>query len=292
MTRIASVDGVLVQPEEAKVSVYDRGFLYGDSVFETIRTYAGEPFALAEHMARLARSATKVGIAMPIPATDFGMEVRRAVRAARNPESYARVMLTRGAGPLGLDPTLAGAPLRVVLVEPLTPLPTALYRDGVAVVTVRTERAADAAQGAKVGNYLASLLALKEAKARGAHEALVLDTAGHVVEGTTSNVFVVRDGALQTPPEQANILPGITRAHLIEVAAELGLPLHLTALTPADLASADEVFISSSLREVLSVVRVDDHPVGGGRPGPVTRALHAAFRARVGLGGDPMPWEA
>jgi len=292
MTRIASIDGALFQPEEAKVSVYDRGFLYSDSVFETIRTYAGEPFALTEHMARLARSAAKVGIAMPIPAADLGMEVRRAVRAARNPESYARVMLTRGAGPVGLDPALAGAPLRVVLVEPLTPLPAALYRDGVAVVTVRTERAADAAQGAKVGNYLASLLALKEAKSRGAHEALVLDAAGHVVEGTTSNVFVVRDGALYTPPENANILPGITRAHLIEVAAELGRPLHLTALTPADLASADEVFISSSLREVLSVVRVDDRPVGGGRPGPVTRALHAAFRARVGLSGEPMPWEA
>src|SRR6185437_535272 len=292
MTRIASIDGALSQPDEAKVSVYDRGFLYGDSVFETIRTYAGEPFALDEHMARLARSAAKVGIAMPLPPADFGMEVRRAVRAARNPESSARIMLTRGSGPLGLDPALAAAPLRVVLVEPLAPPPAALYRDGVAVVTVRTERAADAAQGAKVGNYLASMLALKEAKSRGAHEALILDTAGHVVEGTTSNVFVVRRGEITTPPEQANILPGITRAHLLDVAAELGRPVHLAALTPADLASADEVFISSSLREVLSVVRVDDRPVGGGRPGPVTRALHAAFRARVGLGGEPMPWDA
>jgi len=291
MTRLCSIDGAHVLPDDAKVSVYDRGFLYGDSVFETVRTYGGEPFALAEHMARLERSAARVGIAMPLPAADFGMELRVAVRAARNPESYARAMISRGSGPLGLDPALALAPLRVILVEPLVPLPGALYRDGIAVVTVRTERAGDAAQGAKVGNYLASLLALKDAKARGAQEALIVDASGCVVEGTTSNVFVVRGGELCTPPEQSNLLPGITRAHLIEVAAELGRPLHLAPLTLADLASADEVFISSSLREVLPVVRVDDRPVAGGRPGPVTRALHAAFRVRAGLGAEPMPWE-
>jgi branched-chain amino acid aminotransferase len=291
MTRIASIDGVLHSPEDAKVSVYDRGFLYGDSVFETVRTYGGEPFLLAEHMARLERSAARVGIAMPIPVADFGMEVRIAVRAARNPESYARAMLSRGSGPVGLDPALAVAPLRVILVEPFTPLPTSSYRDGVAVVTVRIQRAADAAHGAKVGNYLGNLLALKEAKARGAHEALIVDASGHVVEGTTSNVFVVRGGELVTPPEQANILPGITRAHLIELCAELGHPVRQRALTPEDLASADEVFICSSLREVVPVVRVDDRDVAGGHPGPITRALHAAFRVRAGLGAEPMPWE-
>ena len=150
MTRLACIDGTLSPPEGARVSVYDRGFLYGDSVFETIRTYGGEPFALAEHLARLQRSADRVGIAMPISAADFGMEIRKAIRAARNPESSARAMLTRGSGPLGLDPALAGAPLRVVLVEPLTLPPTALYRDGVGVITLRTVRAADAAPGAKV----------------------------------------------------------------------------------------------------------------------------------------------
>jgi branched-chain amino acid aminotransferase len=291
MTRIASIDGALFPPDEARVSVYDRGFLYGDSVFETVRTYGGEPFALGEHMARLERSAARVGIAMPISATDFAMEIRRAVRAARNPESYARAMLTRGSGPLGLDPALASSPLRAILVEPLVPLPAALYRDGVKVTTVRTQRPSDAAHGAKVGNYLASLLALKAAKAAGAHEALIVDHAGNVVEGTTSNVFLVRGGALITPPDEAGILPGITRAHLIEVAAELGRPVRFEAVSPADLASADEVFVSSSLREVLPVVTVDDRAVAGGRPGPVTRALHAAFRGRVGLGGEPMPWE-
>lgn len=291
MTRLASIDGTLFTPENARVSVYDRGFLYGDSVFETVRTYGGEPFALGEHMTRLGRSAGRVAIPMPLSTADFAMEVRKAIRAARNPESYARVMLTRGAGPLGLDPALATEPLRVIFVEPLFPQPATVYRDGVAVITVRTTRAADAAQGAKVGNYLGSLLALKQAKAAGAYEAFILDAAGHVVEGTTSNVFLVRGAEIVTPPEEAGILAGITRAHVLAVAAELRRTVRFGAVFPGDLATADEVFLTSSIREVVPVVRVDQHAIGDGRPGPVTRALHAAFRGHVGLGGEPMPWE-
>ena len=291
MTRVVSIDGTLTRPEEATVSVYDRGFLYGDSVFETVRTYAGEPFALDEHMARLSRSAERVGITMPIAPALFAMEVRKAVRAAKNPESYARAMLTRGAGPLGLDPSAALTPLRVILVEPLSPPPPSAYRDGVAVVTVRTERAADAAHGAKVGNYLGSLLALQKARAAGAHEALILDASGHVLEGTTSNVFLVRGGDLITPPDEAGILPGITRAHLLDIARAERHGVRFASITPADLATADEVFLTSSIREILPVVRVDDRIIAGGAPGPVTRALHAAFRAMVGLGAAPMPWD-
>jgi branched-chain amino acid aminotransferase len=290
MGRLASIDGVIFQPEAAVVSVYDRGFLYGDSVFETIRTYAGAPFALDEHMDRLARSAERVGIALPIPVAEFGAEVMRAIAAAANAESYARAMLTRGSGPVGLDPALAERPLRAVLVEPLTLPPASHYRDGVAVITVRTERAADAAQGAKVGNYLASLLALRAAREAGAHEALIIDQGGRVVEGTTSNVFVVKLGALITPPEETGILPGITRARLLAIAAEERLAVRLEPLAISDLHDADEIFLSSSIREVLPVVRVDGRTIGDGAPGPVTRRMHAAFRRRVGLGG-PMPWE-
>lgn len=291
MGRLVSIDGSIVAPEDAKVSAYDRGFLYGDSVFETIRTYRGAPFALAEHMERLERSADRVGISMPVPREAMAAEVKQAIEAAGNPESYIRAMLTRGAGPLGLDPSLAQRPLRVIFIEPLIPLPSAMYRDGVSVVTVRTERAADAASGAKVGNYLASLLALRVAKESGAHEALIIGADGTVVEGTTSNVFAVRGGSLLTPPEEAGILPGITRAHLLHAAADIEIPVRFERLTSAELAASSEVFISSSIREVLPVVRVDSASVGGGRPGPITRALHAAFRRRIGLGGDPMPWE-
>jgi branched-chain amino acid aminotransferase len=291
MSRVASIDGVIVLPEDAKVSVYDRGFLYGDSVFETIRTYRGSPFALGEHMARLERSAELVVIAMPIAKEAMADEVLRAIAAAGNAESYVRVMLTRGSGPVSLDPAAVMRPLRVVLVEPLSVLPASMYRDGVSVVTSRTARAGDAAHGAKVGNYLASLLALRAAKQAGAHEALIVGAGGAVVEGTTSNVFAVRGGALVTPAIEAGILPGITRAHLLLAASELGLPVRFEGLTPEELAGSDEVFLSSSIREVLPVVRVDQTTVGDGRPGRVTRSLHEAFRRLVGLGGDPMPWE-
>lgn len=306
MNRLVSIDGALHAPDDAKVSVYDRGFLYGDSVFETIRTYAGKCFALGEHIARLERSAALVAIPMPISADALAAEILAAVSASQSPggpgdgspadpaapaERYVRVMLSRGMGPLGLDSTAAVAPLRVILVEPLqTPAPE-LYRDGVAVIAVRTERAADAAHGAKVGNYLASLLALRAARAAGAHEALVLDAQGRIIEGTTSNVFLVQGGALVTPPEEAGILAGITRAHLFDVARSEGIPVRLASFTPEDLASADEAFLSSSIREVLSIVRIDGRAIGAGKPGRVTRALHVAFRQRVGLGAEPMPWD-
>jgi branched-chain amino acid aminotransferase len=290
VSRVASIDGVIHAPGDARVSVYDRGFLYGDSVFETIRTYGGEPFALGEHLARLAGSAAKIGITMPIGPADLALEVRRAVRAARNDESYIRVTVTRGTGALGLDPGLARDPLRVILVEPFTPLPAALYRDGVRAITTRLDRPADTAPGAKITNYLASLLAVQDAKARGAHEALLLDARGEVIEGATSNVFVVRDGALITPPEDAGILAGITRAQVIEVATELGIAVRFATFSPAF--AAQEGFLTSSLREVLPLVQIDDHRLGDARPGPITRAIHAAFRHRVGLGTEAMPWEA
>jgi branched-chain amino acid aminotransferase len=289
MSRIASIDGVLHAPDAARVSVYDRGFLYGDSVFETIRTYGGEPFLLDEHLARLGRSAALIGITPPIAAADLAREVRLAVRAARNDESYVRVTLTRGTGPLGLDPTLARDPLRVILVEPFTPSPAALYRDGVRAVTTRLDRPADAAPGAKITNYLASLLAVQAAKAQGAHEALLLDAHGDVIEGATSNVFIVRDGALCTPPESAGILAGITRAQVIEVAGELGIPVLFATFHPA--IPAQEAFLTSSLREVLPLVQIDAHRIGDAQPGRITRAIHVAYRQRAGVGAEPMPWE-
>lgn len=291
MNRLVSIDGEIVPPERATVSVYDRGFLYGDSVFETIRTYGGVPFALPDHMARLGRSAALVAMPLPLSIGAFEAEVRTAVTAAANAESYVRAMVTRGSGPLGLDPSEARHPLRVILVEPLHLPPPEVYRAGVGVITRRTERAGDAVHGAKVGNYLASMLALAAARAAGAHEALILDAAGRVVEGTTSNVFVVRDGRLCTPPLAVGILPGITRAHLLAVAPGAGVAVDETPLEVSDVLGADEVFLSSSLREVLPVVRVDGRTIGSGHPGPVTRRLHEAFRRSVGLSGTPMPWE-
>ncbi|MEJ7729096.1 MAG: aminotransferase class IV [Polyangiaceae bacterium] len=289
MGRMVSIDGVLCAPEQAVVSVYDRGFLYGDSVFETVRTYGGAPFALDEHLARLARSAERVAMELPVAVAVLRAEVLEALVHAANPESYARVMVTRGAGPVGLEAPADARPLRVILVEPLRLPPAAHYRAGIAAITVRTERAADAAHGAKVGNYLASLLALREARRAGAAEALLLDGAGNVLEGTTCNVFVVEGVTVCTPPEEAGILAGITRAHILAVARAAGMAVEEKDISRERLLAATEVFVCSSIREVVPVVAVDASPIGEGAPGPVTRQLHAAFRRAVSAPG-PDPW--
>lgn len=278
------IDGRPTAPEAARVSVFDRGFLYGDSVFEALRTYGGRPFALDRHLARLAQSAERVFIDLPVSVEQIGREVRSAIVGAGNAESYVRLTLTRGVGEeLGLDPGLSRHALRVVIVTPLKPPPEAAYRDGVGVVTYRTERVTDhsAASGAKVGNYLVAVLANREARAQGAHEALILDRRGCVVEGATSNVFAVTtDGTLVTPPESDGILLGITRETLLEAAAELGIPVRLASLPLAELRQAAEVFICSSIRELMPVVRIDGAPIADGRPGQLSRRLLAELRAR------------
>ncbi len=295
MGRLVVIDGIRHQPEEAKVSVYDRGFLYGDSVFETVRTYGGRPFALTEHIRRLGHSASLLGIRMPLSLGELAAEVERAIEQAANPESLVRVMLSRGAGPLGLDPSAALRPLRVVIIEPLELPPPEYYREGIAVITVQTVRASDAAHSAKLGNYLASALALRDACAEGAAEALVVNRDGFVVEGTTSNVFAVRRAKapqpeLLTPPLDVGVLAGITRQKVIDVARQQRLEVRFEPLRPAELCAADEVFLTSSVRELLPVVRVDGERVGDGHPGPVTRALHLAFRRHLGLVGIPDDW--
>jgi branched-chain amino acid aminotransferase len=291
--RVVMIDGAIVALEDAKVSVFDRGFLYGDAVFEVLRTYRSVPFALDEHLRRLRRSAERVALALPVDEEVFRDEVERALTGGGNKESYVRIMVTRGSGPLSLDPDTARQPLRVLFVEPVVPPSREAYARGIAALTVRTRRAVDEtpAVGAKVSNYLTSLLAVHEAKARGAQEALVVDALGNVVEGASSNVFIVKHGRVGTPPESAGILPGITRAHVLAAAVRMGIGVDDIELRPADLYSADEVFITSSIRELLPVVRVDDRTVGPGTPGPVGRRLHRSFRVAVGLGAEPMPWE-
>jgi branched-chain amino acid aminotransferase len=278
---VVMINGRVHAPDEAKISVFDRGFLYGDSVFETVRTYRGRPFALDQHLARLARSAELVFIELPVPLATLEAEVRQALTAAGNAESYVRVMITRGESALGLDTRLAARPSRLIIVADLSLPPARYYQDGIATVTYRTERATDAtaAEGAKVGNYLVSVLAMREASLAGAAEALIVDARGAVVEGATSNLFVLEQGTLVTP--DAGILQGITRAEVLKAAADLGLPVRFRAPSLEELLAADEAFITSSLREVLPVVKVDGTVIGTGRPGVQTLRLHARFKERI-----------
>lgn len=280
MARMAMIDGVLSPLSEAKVSVQDRAFLYGDSVFETLRTYDGRPFALSEHLARLEESARLVFIELPVSLSTLEREIREVIRAAGNAESYVRVMITRGSGELGLDPALAGHPTRVVIVTELHPPEDAAYEIGISAVTFSLRRTADStsASGAKIGNYLTSVLAMREARAHGASEALVVDVHQAIVEGATSNVFFVKGGRLVTPPLEAGILPGITRAAVLRAATHLGIPVDFRAPLVGELASFEEVFISSSIRELLAIVRIDGTPVGEGAPGPLYGKLLAEFR--------------
>lgn len=291
------IDGQLRPPGALHVSVFDRGFLYGDSVFETLRTYRGVPFELREHLARLARSAALVFIDLPVPVEQLEAEVLAAIEAGQNPESYVRLMVTRGQGALGLDPGLAERPLRAIIVQPLVAPAPELYTRGIGAISFRTQRQVDAtsAVGAKVGNYLVSVLAMREARRVDALEALIVDASGGVLEGGSSNVFLVERGTLITPDVSAGILAGITRAQLLAVAAELGIAVQLKTPTLEQVYAADELFISSSIRELMPVVRLDDRTIGGGTPGPVFARLLAAFRARVNapsgastsLGGRP-----
>jgi branched-chain amino acid aminotransferase len=278
------LDGEFHAPENAKVSVFDRGFLYGDSVFETIRTYAGKPFALGEHLERLEASAARVHISLPVSSATLAQEVHQAVEHCGHEESYIRVMITRGEGALGLDPALARGPLRVVIISALNLPPSEDYRNGIRAVSYVASRATDdtPAAGAKIGNYLLAVLAHQYAAERGAKEALIVNSRGQVLEGATSNLFWWKSGVLLTPPVSVGILAGITRARVLDVASEEGIAVEMRVPTIGDLLSADGLFVSSSIRELMPVVHLDGVAVAGGMVPAATRGLHAAFRRSVG----------
>ncbi|MCA9608065.1 MAG: aminotransferase class IV [Myxococcales bacterium] len=278
-----SIDGVLVDPDVASVPVMDRGFLYGDSAFEVTRTYGGQPFALGLHLERLERSCDRLGIAIGVPREVLWSDIATALAAAENPESYVRVIVTRGVTDIGLGVGRGETARRIVVVLPLTPQPDELYEAGVEVATVTSARALDGsgAAGAKASNYLPNILSLASARARGGYEALSVGPGGEILEGATSNVFVVRAGVVWTPPLGLGILEGITRRVVMEAAREDGLTVEERLFFPPQLYSADEACITSSLREVIPVVRADGVVLGDGRPGPVTKRLHAAFRHRA-----------
>lgn len=280
---VVDIDGALQPAREAKISVFDRGFLYGDSAFEVVRTYGHVPFRGREHLERLARSCARLQMALPVSISELETRVARAVAASGQPECWVRIVVTRGAGPIGMDLSPELKPSVLVFALALKVPSEQLYRDGIAVGLVHTIRTVDGtkAAGAKTSNYLASMLALDEVKQRGCQEAIILGAQGEVVEGATSNVFAVHRGALVTPPISAGILEGITRGTVMELAAQRSIACQERELWPADLQSADEVFITSSIREVLAVTSVDGALVGDGRPGPLTQLLLAAYRARA-----------
>jgi len=279
VTGKVSIDGQVVDGGEARVSVFDRGFLYGDSVFEVFRTYGGVPFAQREHLERLQRSADRLMIPMPVSLEALSSEVRAALAAAGAGEWYVRVVITRGTGPLTYDPSTATAPLRVVIVAPVSVPPAEHYERGVGVSLLHASRPTDddRAAGAKASNYLANLLAVYEAKQKGAQEALMFGRHGQILEGASSNIFIVKDGTVRTPEPQTGVLVGITRATVLAAAVAEGIEVEEAEVRPEDLYGADEAFITSSIREVMPVVSADGRAIGSGVPGPVTKQLHQRY---------------
>ena len=276
----ASIDGVVVPAAEARVSVLDTGFTFGDGVYETLRTYAGRPFEIARHLARLRVSAGRLAISIPLSDEELTARVHAVLDAAGNVESYIRIMVTRGVGDVSYHFDRVTGPTVVVLVKPYAPLPDSAYEQGVDVVVARTRRNhPDALDPAiKSCNLLNNVLAMREAQARGAFEPVMLNAAGEVAEGAGSNLFIVRSGRVATPPLQAGILPGITREVVLGLCRENRIPATEQTLSVADLRSADEVFLTSSLKELVPIRSIDRMPVGDGRPGGITRRMLELFR--------------
>lgn len=283
--------GELESGDRARIPAMDHGFLYGDSVYETFRTYGGRPFLLGPHLDRLERSLGRLSLICPRGRSGLEEEIHRTIgaygefmklEASRVPQLAARVVVTRGEGPIGLDISLCPEPRFLIYAAPIPDFPPELYTGGIPVVISSVTRNHPSAldPGIKSGNFLNNILAFRDAKEAGAREAILLGADGHVAEGTTSNVFIVEDGALATPSSYG-ILDGITRATLLEEAREAGIPCREEAITVERLRGADEIFISSSVREVVPVTRLDGATIGDGRAGPLTSRLLELYRARV-----------
>ena len=278
------VNGEIRDAASATIPVFDHGFLYGEGIYETLRTYQRQPFLFDRHMQRLRHSASLM--ALPVPFSDEDLLGRVQETMAAHPdrgEAYIRILLTRGVGELTYNPAACPIPTLVIIVKPFPGFPERTFREGIrlSLVSVRRNHPQALNPMIKSNNLLNNALAMQEAIPRGADEALMQNQAGELVECSQSNFFLVKGGAILTAPLSAGLLPGITRQFVIEVAGELGVPSRETKLVPADLDTADEAFITGTTREVTPVVTIDDRTIGSGKPGPITAKLREAFLAKV-----------
>jgi branched-chain amino acid aminotransferase len=271
-----SIDGQLTSLADARVPVVDRGFLYGDAVFEALRTFGGVPDALDDHLVRLSRSCAKLGMSLPVTHAQLTAEVEAASLAVPSAERYLRIMITRGDFPEAIAPSADARPRRIILVRPLdgSPLPADPPRIRLTSVVSPPVRLW---AGAKPAAYLSNLLAIGAARASGADDALLLGAQGELLEGATSSIFLAHGDRITTPPLSLGILPGITRDRVMRLCGEQGLPI-TESLAFIDAAyKADEIFLTSSVRGIVSVTQLDSHTIGSGIPGPITKRVRAAY---------------
>ncbi|MEI9950149.1 MAG: branched-chain-amino-acid transaminase [Pseudomonadota bacterium] len=281
MNKAVSIDGQLVAEQDAKISVLDHGLLYGDGLFEGIRVRAGRIFRLDQHLARLELGARYLGLDIPFDTEQRARIVRETVRAFGRKEAYVRLLVTRGEGPLGVDPTTCTKPTVVCIVAEIGLYSAEQRAQGLSMVTSSYRRPNPDVQDVaiKTLNYLASALAKQEAKRQGADEALLLNQSGHVAEASVANIFALRGRALSTPPALDGCLEGINRGVLLELARELGFSVSERSLGRRDLLAADEVFLTGSGAGVVGVRSLDGRAIGRGRTGEVTLDLERRHRA-------------
>jgi branched-chain amino acid aminotransferase len=275
-----SMNGKLVDKADAVVSVFDHGLLYGDGVFEGIRVYGGRVFLHRQHIDRLYESARAIRLEIPISPEQMMADVEAAVAANGIKDGYVRLVVTRGAGTLGLDIRRTSNPQVIIIADTITLYPEEFYENGLSIITASTIRNHSGALSARIKslNYLNNILAKIEGTDAGCEEALMLNHKGEVAECTGDNVFLVKRGVLRTPPTEAGILEGITRDAVIALARKEQIPVEQVPLVRHDLYTADECFLTGTAAEVISVVRLDGRQIGDGTPGPITRQLRAQFQ--------------
>ncbi len=273
------IAGKLYDKEDAKISVYDHGLLYGDGVFEGMRSYSGKVFRLAEHLDRLWDSAQAIWLTIPMTKDELAKAVYDTLRANSIEDGYIRLVVTRGAGSLGLDPNRTSNPQVIIITDHIALYPREYYEKGLELVTASTMRNHPAALSPRIKslNYLNNILAKIEGLKAGCVEALMLNHKGEVAECTGDNIFLIAKGELLTPPIDAGILEGITRNAVIEIAREAGIATREISLTRYDVYVADECFLTGSAAEVIPVVKVDNRSIGAGVPGPITQDLIRRF---------------
>ncbi len=283
MSRQIWINGKLLPKEQATVSVYDRGLLYGDGIFEGIRAYNGRVFRMKEHLDRLWDSARAIALEIPISKEEMDKAIYETLKANDLPHGYIRLIVTRGAGSLGLNPFNSSNPQVIIIADTIALYPPELYESGLEIVTASTIRNHPAALNARIKslNYLNNIMAKVEALNAGCKEALMLNHKGEVSECTGDNIFLIKDGTLFTPPMSAGILGGITRDAVMELAAAAERECQEVTLTRHDVYVADECFLTGTAAEVIPVVKIDGRPLGDGKPGPVTLDIKERFHKLV-----------
>jgi branched-chain amino acid aminotransferase len=277
------INGHFYDKENAKISVYDHGLLYGDGVFEGMRSYSGKVFQLPQHLDRLYESALAICLTIPISKDQLANDVKKCLEVNQLKDAYIRLVVTRGAGSLGLDPNRTSDPQVIIIADSISMYPEEHYKNGLKIITAATVRSHPAALSPRIKslNYLNNIMAKIEGLQAGCVEALMLNHKGEVAECTGDNIFIVKNGVLMTPPKDAGILEGITRNAVLELAKKHGIPNVEVTMTRHDIFVADECFLTGSAAEVIPVVTIDSRSIGGGKVGPITTQLMAAFKTLV-----------